>query len=105
MLLIGGWPLHGERNALDREKRQGVFGHEHTRGKSVTLLAGNQCLLNIPRWDFQWQQSYFRPAPYVLPNGQSVKMTCTWDNPTSATIRWGENTANEMCFAYLYATL
>jgi hypothetical protein len=32
-------------------------------------------------------------------------MDCTWDNPTSETIRWGEGTADEMCFAFIYATL
>lgn len=84
----------------------GLMPHMHTLGRSITISGpSNACLVEIPRWDFHWQQQYFRPQPFMLPATGSVTLSCSWDNPTSRTIRWGEGTEDEMCFAYLYATL
>ncbi|MDP3233216.1 MAG: hypothetical protein Q8S33_31180 [Myxococcales bacterium] len=80
----------------------------HTLGKTITLRAGaatmDTCLVDIPRWDFHWQSQYFRPKAHVLGTDESVEMKCSWDNPTTRTITWGENTTDEMCFAFVYAT-
>ncbi|MEW6431573.1 MAG: hypothetical protein AB1730_08680 [Myxococcota bacterium] len=83
----------------------GLLPHMHQLGKRITIRGNdNECLVDIPRWDFHWQQQYFRPAPHVLPNGAGLTMTCEWDNPTAQSVRWGEGTADEMCFAFIYAT-
>jgi hypothetical protein len=37
--------------------------------------------------------------------GDTIRIECTWDNPTSATVTWGEGTADEMCIAFFYMTL
>ncbi len=95
-------------------------GHMHRLGteiKVVSLAASGTetCLMDLPKWDFNWQQFYrFRTGEevYVQP-GEKVKMTCTWDNSAShqpvingvqATpkdVWWGESTADEMCLSYL----
>jgi hypothetical protein len=85
-------------------KVYGLLPHMHTLGSRITMRAGNTCLVDIPRWDFHWQQQYFRPQPFSLPGNGTITMECTWDNPTTRTIRWGEGTNDEMCFAYIYAT-
>ena len=75
----------------------------------------SQCLLEIPRWDFQWQQGYRRPvdSPVVLQPGEGIEVSCTYDN--SATnqpivngaqveprdVTWGEGTLDEMCILYI----
>lgn len=83
----------------------GLMPHMHTLGKRITITGeGNACLVDIPRWDFHWQQQYFRPQPFRVSRGGTITMSCTWDNPTSRTVRWGEGTDDEMCFAYIYAT-
>lgn len=92
----------------------GVVPHLHTRGKSVTVemvppagvSADNVCLVNIPRWDFQWQQFYFFQSRTGLPleRDWSFRLKCTWDNPTDKTVRWGEGTDDEMCLAFVYVT-
>jgi hypothetical protein len=33
-----------------------------------------------------------------------INLQCTWTNPTSSTVTFGEGTADEMCLAFLYAT-
>ncbi len=85
----------------------GLLPHMHTRGKTISMKAGStadECLVEIPRWDFQWQTQYFRTRPYVLENGKGVELKCSWDNPSSRTLTWGEGTSDEMCFAFIYAT-
>jgi mono/diheme cytochrome c family protein len=92
----------------------GVVPHMHTRGKTVKVelvpppgvASPNTCLVNIPRWNFQWQQFYFFTSRTGLPLAQnwSFKLTCTWDNPTDKTVRWGEGTDDEMCLAFVYVT-
>lgn len=85
----------------------GFLPHMHTKGKKISMSAGanDTCLVDIPRWDFHWQNQYFRKTAFQLPAGSSVKMSCTWDNPTNQTVRWGEGTSDEMCFAFVFATL
>lgn len=86
-------------------KVYGLMPHMHTLGKRITIKGpGDTCLVDIPKWDFHWQQQYFRPQPFTVPVNTEIAMTCSWDNPTTRTIRWGESTSDEMCFAYLYAT-
>lgn len=83
----------------------GLLPHMHTLGKRITITgANNTCLVDIPKWDFHWQQQYFRPQPHTVPAGQNLTLSCSWDNPTNATVRWGEGTSDEMCFAFVYAT-
>lgn len=87
----------------------GLLPHMHTKGQRITMtMTGSgtdTCLVDIPKWDFHWQLQYFRPTPYVMTKAESVRLSCTWANPTSNTITWGESTSDEMCFAYVYATL
>ncbi len=92
----------------------GLAPHMHTKGKhiSVKLLpqAGSTatpaCVVDVPKWDFHWQQFYFMESNTGLPvkAGQTFELTCTWDNPTDQQVRWGETTEDEMCLAYLYLT-
>jgi hypothetical protein len=92
----------------------GVVPHMHTRGRSITVdlvpptgvTAPNTCLLNVPRWDFQWQQFYFFKSRTGLPleGDWSFRVKCTWDNPTDKTVKWGEGTDDEMCLAFVYVT-
>lgn len=92
----------------------GVVPHMHTRGKriSVELVpkagdpAGDKCLVDIPRWDFHWQEFYFFESRTGLPlkAGQTLRLKCTWDNPSDVQVRWGEGTDDEMCLAFIYAT-
>ena len=35
--------------------------------------------------------------------GDSVRTTCTYDNPGSIPVTFGENTENEMCFDFVLA--
>lgn len=100
---------------LDRAlKVWGLAPHMHTAGVSInaTYKRGgtDTCLVDIPRWDFHWQQFYFYGRDglnqYVDgKKGDVVTLTCTFDNPLDVSIQQGEGTSDEMCLSYFYVTL
>ncbi len=87
-------------------KIHGVTPHMHELGRRLTVrnVTRDECLVDIPDWDFHWQQSYEYPAPYVLMNEDQVEISCTWDNPGPSPVRFGEGTADEMCMNFFYVT-
>lgn len=84
--------------------------HMHTLGQSARLSIersasqAEQCLLDIPQWDFHWQGSYDLVEPVSLSPGDKLGISCTWDNPTTKSIAWGEGTGDEMCLGLIYFT-
>lgn len=91
-----------------------VWGHMHTLGQrfSLDLIrkdGSRERLLDIPRWDFNWQGAYDLIDPVRLEAGDRVEMTCVWDNSpenqpvvggvkqTPRDVTWGEGTLDEMC--------
>jgi len=82
----------------------GMGPHMHTRGRQITVMADNTCLVNVPSWDFNWQQLYQFAAPLVLKPGTRLRLSCTWDNASDKVVRWGEGTDDEMCLNYFYFT-
>ncbi len=60
--------------------------HMHLRGQRALVEVehadgSNTCLLDIPDWDFNWQQFYFFASPTGIPleTGDRVKLSCTWN--------------------------
>jgi hypothetical protein len=84
--------------------------HMHTHGArartSITRAggAGDECLLDIPSWDFHWQGSYGLAAPARFHPGDALALECHFDNPGATDLHWGEGTADEMCLGVFYAT-
>lgn len=89
----------------------GVLGHMHELGRSFRMELnpdGDEplLLLDIPRWDFHWQDRYQFIEPVTISFGDVLRMSCTWDNSLSDNPRyvvWGEGTSDEMCFATVMA--
>lgn len=80
--------------------------HMHTRGHKASLgiqrQAGNdECMLDIPNWNFHWQLTYELGQPKILNPGDKLSISCTWDNNTPKDLRWGEGTGDEMCLGLL----
>jgi peroxiredoxin len=83
--------------------------HMHLRGKSFRYIAHypngtSEILLDVPRFDFNWQHSYVLSEPKRMPAGTKLEMTAHFDNspenpfnpdPT-ATVRWGDQSWDEM---------
>ena len=89
----------------------GVSGHMHELGRGFRLELNPESeapllLLDIPRWDFHWQDQYYFVEPLRVARGDVLRMTCVWDNSLSDEPRyvvWGEGTSDEMCFGSVLA--
>lgn len=92
----------------------GYMAHMHVRGKSfkyeVAYPDGSQeTLLDIPRYDFNWQLQYILSKPKIIPKGSTVKITAVFDNSTgnpanpdpTKNVRWGQQTYDEMMIGYV----
>ena len=91
-----------------------LLGHMHYRGKSFRIDArapgGDwQLLLNVPRYDFEWQEMYRFAHPPKLLKGTVVRMVAVFDNSANNAanpgpdqlVRWGEHTRTEMMDGWL----
>jgi hypothetical protein len=88
----------------------GVRAHMHAHGSHARVergasAASDDCLLDIPRWDPNWQLMYFYDAPTLLGPGDQLRVDCSYDTRNAdAVIRYGTRTSDEMCFGYFYVT-
>jgi hypothetical protein len=95
--------------------------HMHTLGQSASLFverAGGEqeCLLDIPQWDFDWQLGYELTEPVHVAAGDELHIECEWDNSPAnqpvvdgspmapRDVNWGEDTFDEMCLGMVYVT-
>ncbi|HJS49422.1 MAG TPA: hypothetical protein VJ745_03795, partial [Gaiellaceae bacterium] len=95
-------------------------GHMHLLGASIRLELNPgtpraRVLLDIPRWDFHWQNAYTLAKPVRAEPGDVVRVTCRHDvhkrmhgehgiPKTPRYILWGEGTTDEMCLGLLQVT-
>ena len=87
----------------------GYFPHMHFRGKDMKIEAidpggTTEVLLNVPRYDFNWQTAYWLKTPKRLSAGTRIVVTAHYDNSKknpfnpdpSVAVRWGDPTRDEM---------
>lgn len=90
-----------------------LLPHMHLRGKSFEYRAvyptgETEKLLVVPKYDFNWQLSYYFDQPKVLPKGTVIECTAYYDNSPnnpanpdpSKVVRFGEQSWEEMMFGF-----
>jgi peroxiredoxin len=95
-----------------------LFPHMHLRGKAFRYIAKypdgkSEILLDVPQYDFNWQNGYQLKTPKRLPKGTIVECIAHFDNSTknianpdpTKTVRWGDQTWEEMMIGYFDGTL
>lgn len=99
--------------------------HMHLLGTKISATvepaspspeAGSEsCLIDIPGWDFNWQQTYPLAETSSVPvkKGDGVRLRCTYDNSEEnqplvngmkklpSEVTWGEGTLDEMCLLFV----
>lgn len=95
-----------------------VLPHMHLLGKAVTVTltppgGRSVVLVDIPAWDFRWQETYWLREPIAAKAGTKIEIAATFDNsaanPNNPTrppkdVYVGEQTTDEMLYAFLGAT-
>jgi peroxiredoxin len=95
-----------------------LLPHMHLRGKSFQFVAHypdgrREVLLDVPRYEFDWQNVYVLSKPKLMPEGTLLRCLGRYDNSPSnpsnpdpkSTVRWGEQTRDEMLVGYVEVTL
>ena len=90
-----------------------LLPHMHLRGKDFEYRVAypdgrEETILRVPRYDFNWQLSYYLDKPLFLPKGTTIECTAHFDNspnnpanpdPTK-TVHYGEQSWDEMMFGF-----
>lgn len=98
----------------DTVKLVGMRAHMHVRGKSFQFRAvypngETEVLLDLPKYDFNWQPYYYLETPKLLPAGTRIECTAYYDNSANnpfnpdpnTWVRWGPQTWDEMMIGWL----
>ena len=87
--------------------------HMHLLGRRITTWLNGQLVLDLPRWDYHWQQAYLFQEPYQAKGTDVLKLECRYDNTAAnqpvingqqqapRDVTWGEGTLDEMCLNYV----
>jgi thiol-disulfide isomerase/thioredoxin len=95
-----------------------LMPHMHLRGKSFRFEATypdgrREVLLDVPRYEFDWQNTYILQDPKPMPEGTIVRCVGHFDNsvdnpnnpdPTRS-VTFGEQTNDEMLIGYMEVAL
>jgi cytochrome c553 len=95
-------------------------GHMHLLGAAIRLELNPgtpraKVLLDIPRWDFHWQNAYTLVRPVQAAAGDVLRVTCRFDvrkraqgehgmPKTPRYVLWGEGSTDEMCLGIVQVT-
>jgi peroxiredoxin len=95
-----------------------LLPHMHLRGKAFQFAAiypggRREVLLDVPRYEFEWQNVYVLTEPKLMPEKTILYCTARYDNSTAnlsnpdpkATVTWGEQTRDEMLVGYVEIAL
>lgn len=111
----------------------GIGIHMHALGTKGTIAIErgsdepDDCMLDVPRWDFDWQLAYGFQQPKTFRPGDLLSLECHWDNTAGnqvyahvdtdddgikdayeqlepGEVEWGEGTQDEMCLGIMYVT-
>ncbi len=91
-----------------------LMPHMHLRGEAFRITADPPkraalTLLDVARYDFNWQFAYRFEDPVILPEGTRLGVTGWFDNSDanpanpnpSKDVRWGDQTYEEMMIGYV----
>ena len=103
------------RHTFEKETTlESLTPHMHVRGKAfryelVTKEGKRETILDVPKYDFNWQSSYVYAKPLVIPAGTTMECTAWYDNSAKnpfnpdpkKTIKWGDMTTSEMMIGFV----
>jgi hypothetical protein len=109
--------VDAEMKVKDDMTLTAMLPHMHLRGKAfeyrVVFPDGRkETLLRVPRYDFNWQLSYYLEEPLFLPKGSKLECSAWYDNsPNNAAnpdpskeVRYGDQSWEEMMFGFFDAS-
>lgn len=81
-----------------------LFPHMHNLGthfKTTLTIGGVDRVIHDGPYSFE-HQPFLVLEPIVLEPGDTITTECTWTNPGTETVLYGESSTTEMCFSIMY---
>ena len=95
-----------------------LYAHAHLRGKDFTYVltypdGREEILLRIPKYDFDWQFTYYLAEPVLAPAGSTLKVMARYDNSRAnrknpapdKQVFWSEQSWDDMFLSHVTYTL
>ncbi|MDB4938513.1 MAG: hypothetical protein JWP87_5485 [Labilithrix sp.] len=85
-----------------------MTGHEHKLGTNVQVAMASSAadpgkmIYDVPNWTWSEPKTEVFDAPLTVPNDGGFSFTCSWNNTTDQSVRYGESANDEMCFFWAY---
>ena len=108
------YPVTSEVTFLSDARVVTYWPHMHVRGKTFRFegkdVSGKTTvLLNVPRYDFNWQHRYIPREPLPVSTGSKLECFATFDNSSNnaanpdpkATVQWGDQSWEEMMIGFI----
>jgi len=112
--MVADHPVHARVTLYEDTKLLSFFPHMHVRGKAFEYYATyptgeTETLLTVPKYDFNWQLTYYLKEPKVLPKGTVIECVAHYDNSPNnpanpdpkSDVYWGEQTWEEMLAGFI----
>ncbi|BDC52471.1 hypothetical protein F183_A47860 [Bryobacterales bacterium F-183] len=115
-VIPAGAPSHEVRSSITLHEDTGLIWlmpHMHLRGKAFQYTAvyptgEREVLLNVPKYDFNWQLGYRYASPKPLPKGTRIECVAHFDNSPNnpanpnpnSEVRWGDQSWEEMMIGW-----
>jgi len=109
----GNYEVRSSWTATEDVRIIDLMPHMHVRGKDFIYTAvypdgRSEVLLQVPKYDFNWQLLYQFKDPVFLPKGSRLDCVAHFDNSTknkynpdpTKEVRWGDQTWEEMMIGW-----
>jgi peroxiredoxin/mono/diheme cytochrome c family protein len=109
----GNYEVQSRKRFREAVYLTGMQPHMHLRGKSFRFVAEypdgtSEVLLDVPRYDFNWQLRYELETPKLMPKGTVMRCIAHFDNSEenlanpdhTKLVRWGDQTWEEMMIGW-----
>jgi hypothetical protein len=111
---VADHPVTARVTLYEDTKLLSLFPHMHVRGKGFEYKATyptgeTETLLTVPKYDFNWQLTYYLKEPKLLPKGTVLECVARFDNSPNnpfnpdpkSDVYWGEQTWEEMLAGFV----
>lgn len=112
------WAIEGRMQVRDDITVLSLSPHMHFRGKDMKYVAKfpdgrEEVLLNVPKYNYEWQLNYDFQDPVKLPAGSLITVYAHYDNSKNnprnpapnEDVIWGQQSWNEMFIPWMEYTV
>ena len=108
------WRIEGRTAVKDDITLYSMSPHMHFRGKDMKFVVvypdgRDEVLLNVPRYNYEWQLNYELATPAKIPAGSTITVIAHYDNSKNNArnpapdedVIWGQQSWNEMFIPWM----